>query len=321
MVALFIMQIMTETKNLLQFKVKIILSIIMTLGILGCRASQSAKSSDITRQECETDREFVFIPSGEFLIGSDRQERDYAYRISAQAIANTAPEVNQAEQKLRKNGWFDRETERQTETLPGFCLSRNLVTNQEYQEFIQATNHRPPNITEAEYQQQGFLVHPYAKVQEFLWKKETYPPNTAQHPVVLVSYDDAMAYAAWKSQQTGLIYRLPTAKEWEKAARGTDGRYFPWGNDWSDDATNAGVSGLNYTSAIATFPLSKSKYGVEDMAGNVFEYTSSLAKQETLSVMKGCSWDDLPGFCRAAYQHTRPVNSRHILFGFRLVVE
>lgn len=57
------------------------------------------------------------------------------------------------------------------------------------------------------------------------------------------------------------------------------------------------------------------------MAGNVFEYTSTLKQQgvDTVSVMKGCSWDDLPGFCRAAYQHTRPIKSRHILFGFRLV--
>ena len=66
---------------------------------------------------------------------------------------------------------------------------------------------------------------------------------------------------------------------------------------------------------------SRSPYGVEDMAGNVFEYTSTLRSQivRTVSVMKGCSWDDLPGFCRAAYFHTRPIQSRHILFGFRLV--
>ena len=310
---------MSATKCLTQFK--IVLSVSMALGTIGCRTFKSANSSDITRQECETNSDFAFIPPGEFILGSDRQERDYGYSISAQAIADTAAKVNQAEQKLRENSWFERETERQTRTLSGFCLSRNLVTNQEYQEFIQATKHRIPGITEAEYQQQGFLVHPYAKVQEFLWKDGTYPADTAQHPVVLVSYDDAVAYAAWKSQQTGLTYRLPTAQEWEKAARGTEGKYFPWGNEWSDDATNTGTSGLNYTSAIATFPLSKSEYGVEDMPGNVFEYTSNLVKQQTLSVMKGCSWDDLPGFCRAAYQHTRPVDSRHILFGFRLVVE
>ncbi len=302
-------------------KVKISLFIVIALSIFGCKTSQSANSSNISRQECEADQAFAFIPPGEFILGSDRQERDFAYNISARAIAKTEAEISQAEQKLRQSGWFESEAERQTKNLASFCLSRNLVTNQEYQEFVQATNHRPPGITESEYQQQGFLVHPYSKVQDFLWTAGTYPSGTAKHPAVLISYDDALAYAAWKSQQTGLTYRLPTAEEWEKAARGTDGRYFPWGNNWSDDVTNAGVSGLNYTSAIATFPLSKSEYGIEDMAGNVFEYTSTLEKQETLAVMKGCSWDDLPGFCRGAYQHTRPINSKHILFGFRLVKE
>jgi formylglycine-generating enzyme required for sulfatase activity len=134
---------------------------------------------------------------------------------------------------------------------------------------------------------------------------------------------NAIAYAQWQGQQDQHTYRLPTAEEWEKAARGTDGRYFTWGNPWQDSATNWAGSGINGTNAIAAFPLSRSLYGVEDMAGNVFEYTSTLRHlgTQTLAVMKGCSWDDSPGFCRAAYQHTRPVASRHILFGFRLVRE
>jgi toxoflavin biosynthesis protein ToxD len=55
------------------------------------------------------------------------------------------------------------------------------------------------------------------------------------------------------------------------------------------------------------------------MTGNVFQYTSTLEQNQTVVVMKGCGWDDSPGFCRAAYRHTRPIQSRHILFGFRLV--
>ena len=275
----------------------------------------------ITRQECETDSAFVFIPSGEFILGSDRQERDFAYQISAKSIAKTEKDIAQAEQKLRQTGWFNRETNRQVSNLNSFCISRNLVTNQEYQEFIQATNYRSPGISATEYQQQGFLVHPYTKVQGFLWDGKTYPSGKEQHPVVLVSYQDALAYADWLKTMTGNNYRLPTAPEWEKAARGESGNYFPWGNNWQSEATNAAVSGLNYTSAIASFPLSKSIYGVEDMAGNVFEYTSSLKFAGSRVVMKGCSWDDLPGFCRAAYSHTRPVDSHHILFGFRLVKE
>ena len=310
---------MTKSWNSNRYKLKTTLFLMaIALSVWGCH-SFSADSAKITRAECENDSAFIFIPSGEFIKGSDIQERDFAYNISARAIADTPQGIARAEQKLRETGWFDREPSRKTASTSNFCLSRNLVTNQEYKEFIEATNYRVPGITEAEYHQQGFLVHPYSKVKEFLWNA-TYPVNTAKHPVVLVSYKDALAYARWKGKQTGKTYRLPTVEEWEKAARGEEGRYFPWGNNWLEKATNAGGSGLNYTSKIASFPLSKSVYGVEDLAGNVFEYTA-IESQDSLVVMKGCSWDDLPGFCRAAYQHTRPVDSRHILFGFRLVKE
>ena len=295
------------------------LSLLMAIALIsGCQL-QSANSSSLTSQECEANSDFVFISEGEFTIGSDRTERDFAYNISAQAIAKTEAGIEQAEQKLRQTGWFDGESDRTTVSISDYCISRNLVTNQEYQEFVRATDRQVPGITAAEYQEQGFLVHSYKKVQEFLWKNGTYPQDKAQHPVVLISYNDALAYADWKASQTEAKYRLPTALEWEKAARGESGNYFPWGNDWQAEGTNYGGSGLDYTSAIASYPLSKSIYGVEDMAGNVFEYTSTLKQQDSHAVMKGCSWDDLPGFCRAAYQHTRPVDSHHILFGFRLV--
>ena len=298
---------------------QIITSIILLL-ILGCQASESVSSNQaITRSECEQDEAFVYIPEGEFIQGSDHPQRDYGYQISAQAVTKKDEDIANAEARLRKSRWFDRETARQTVSIPAFCLSRNLVTNQEYQEFILATNYQPPGISEAEYQQQGFLVHPYTKVREFLWKDNKYPQGTEKHPVVLVSYKDAVAFANWKSQQTGAKYRLPTAIEWEKASRSDDGRYFPWGDLWQDNSTNWAGSKLNYTSAIASYPLSKSPYGVEDMAGNVFEFTSTFKWQGTRVVLKGCSWDDLPGFCRSAYYHTRPIKSKHILFGFRLV--
>ncbi|MEM9220361.1 MAG: SUMF1/EgtB/PvdO family nonheme iron enzyme, partial [Cyanobacteria bacterium P01_F01_bin.150] len=304
------------------------------------------------QEECENDADFAWIPAGSFIYGSDRAEREYAYQISAVAIAKSsrnqpsgnqpsgsqlsgsqvsevpnAEAIAQAEANLRRNRWFDREPKRQERSLPGFCLQRNLVTNADYHTFVQATGHRSPYISEQDYQDQGFLVHPYQTVLDYLWSNQTYPEGKSLYPVVLVSYDDALAYAQWKGQQDNATYRLPTADEWEKAARGTDGRYFPWGDAWQDNGTNwsQNKSGTNVTgpgtSAIAHFPLSQSIYDIEDMAGNVFEYTSTLRRrpQGLRSVMKGCSWDDWPGFCRAAYEHTRPVNSRHILFGFRLV--
>lgn len=300
----------------------IAIAVTSMLAIIGLNIGLTPAQA-MSRDRCEVGHEFVFIPAGRFIQGSDRTERDYGYHLSAQALTKDSKQINQVEQQLKQQGWFEQEHPRQMQSLPAFCIQRNLITNADYREFIQATGHRPPGISAAEYQQQGFLVHSYDEVQPYLWKGDRYPTMKDRHPVVLVSYEDAIAFAWWKGQQDHQNYRLPTAEEWEKAARGMNGSYFPWGNEWQDDATNWAKSGIEGTSAIATFPLSRSIYGVEDMAGNVFEYTSTLSQPDAqrISVMKGCSWDDSPGFCRSAYQHTRPVKSRHILFGFRLVRE
>lgn len=288
-----------------------------TLGVallLGCSPAPSPEELAAVRQNCGSDDAFVWVEAGEYVAGSDTAERDYAYQISAEAAADSEAGVAQAEQRLRQQGWFDGEADRQTASLPGFCVGKFLVTNQDYRAFVLATGHRAPGISESAYQEQGFLVHPYGDVRPFLWA-DSFPEGKADHPVVLISYDDAVAYAEWRGARDGVSYRLPTAAEWEKAARGTDGQYFPWGNEWQADATNWGERSGD-TNPVGAFP-DRSPYGVADMAGNVFEYTST--QQGGKAVMKGCSWDDLPGFCRGAYRHTRPVDSRHILFGFRLV--
>ncbi|MEO1133953.1 MAG: SUMF1/EgtB/PvdO family nonheme iron enzyme [Cyanobacteria bacterium J06639_1] len=307
-------------------KVITAIALLLPLAIgVGAVGSNPAVTQPPTSKKdaCEADDRFAWIPAGEFVAGSDRAERDYAYRLSAEFAASAPENVPSAEEQLRAAQWFEGERSRSTSSLPGFCLSRTLVANADYRAFVRATDHRSPFISAEDYQEQGFLVHPYEAVKPYLWKDETFPPGTENHPVVLVSVDDAIAYARWKGQQDGASYRLPTAEEWEKAARGTDGRYFPWGNEWQDGAMNAANSELWGTNEIAQFPQSRSVYGIEDMAGNVFEYTSTMSDRDgqLRVVMKGCSWDDLPGFCRAAYQHTRPLKSRHILFGFRLVWE
>lgn len=280
----------------------------------------SAPGSLSPEQRCRGQSDFRWVAAGDFQAGSDEQERNYGYQISAAALGSTPEAVAQAEVQLRQRRWFDGESEPKTQSLPGFCMAQNLVTQADYQRFVAATGHRPPGISADDYQRQGFLVHPYSAVEGYLWAQGLPPAERQTHPVVLVSYDDAIAYARWKGAQDGVTYRLPTALEWEKAARSNDGRYFPWGSDWRDDATNWASSGFDGTSPVGYFPLSQSPYGIDDMAGNVFEYTSTLANGNRAAVMKGCSWDDLPGFCRAAYRHSRPVTSRHILFGFRLVM-
>jgi toxoflavin biosynthesis protein ToxD len=299
--------------------------LILALGVGLAQCADSGNSAQTVQggipqggQDCEEQSGFISIESGAFVSGSDRAEQNYAYQISA-GVVPTAPN----EQELRQSRWFDQEPKREVRSQPTFCISRHLVTNADYQAFVQATGYPPPGISESDYQKQGFLVHPYSTVKPYLWQGNQHPQGKAKHPVVLIAYADAQAFAQWKGKQDGATYRLPTALEWEKAARGTKGQYFPWGNQWRADAVNWAGSGENQTSAIGAYPLSRSPYGVEDMSGNVFEYTSTPAERQgkPATVMKGCGWDDLPGFCRAAYRHARLLGSRHILFSFRLVRE
>ena len=90
--------------NFSQYKIKLIVLLTIAFIFSGCQTSQSVSSADLTRSECETDSSFVYIPGGEFISGSDRTERDFAYRISAAAIANTPENIEIAEQKLRQTG-------------------------------------------------------------------------------------------------------------------------------------------------------------------------------------------------------------------------
>ena len=276
----------------------------------------------LLKSDAYIDGQWNASTTGETYPVTDPATGDTLAAVAHCSRAETVDAIAAAEQGLRDRRWFEFEADQQTASLAAVCIQANLVTQQDYAAFVTATGHRAPSISAAEYQEQGFLVHPYEDVVPYLWQDNTLPGGLSAHPVVLASYDDAVAYAEWRGQQDGVQYRLPTADEWEKTARGEDARYFPWGNEWQDDATHWGQSIPFGTSVIARYPLSQSPYGAEDMAGNVFEFTSTLRERRgvTVSVMKGCSWDDLPGFCRAAYEHTRPTASRHILFGFRLVL-
>ena len=283
---------------------------------LSCYAGVAADA-----ESCLAQRNFAWVAAGSAIVGSDQAERDKAYQLSALPMAKTDEGRKKEEIDLRQEGWFDREEPRHGLDYQGFCISKFLVTNSDYYDFVVATGHRQPSISEVDYTKQGFLVHSYDEVLPYLWHNGQFPAGRAKYPAVLISYDDAAAFAKWFSQIHGHSYRLPKATEWEIAARGTGGNLFSWGNEWDEAACNWSGSGVPGTSAVEAFPRCVSPFGLHDTAGNVFEYTL-IEKEEAREVlMKGCGWDDLPGFCRPAYQHYRPRGSRHILFGFRLIME
>ena len=136
----------------------------------------------------------------------------------------------------------------------------------------------------------------------------------------MVSHDDALAYAAWLSAETGRPWRLPTELEWEKAARGPEGLVFPWGGSFDPALLNSHDTGPFDTVPVGSFPAGASPYGLLDAAGQVFEWTASPGNPGRFLV-KGGSWDDSGcGICRPAARHGRPAGIKHILVGFRLVV-
>lgn len=268
-----------------------------------------AQSAAGTAPLCPQEHFETLVPSGEFIFGSTEEEREYAYALD--------------EEVTRRYGWYERET-RGKGTIGSYCIDRFPVTQRQYQRFLDDTGHRAPYISAADYQQQGFLVHPYAKVKPYLWEGRRFPPHFKDHPVVLVSRDDAETYCRWEGRTGKAVYRLPTEWEWEKAARGPKGRVFPWGDQWNPAYLNSGER-FGSTTPVGKFPKGASPYGILDMAGNTFEWTSTPWSPQPSAdgtqkyVLKGCSWDDLPGTCRAAMRHGRPETSRHILIGFRCV--
>jgi len=166
-------------------------------------------------------------------------------------------------------------------TLKAYYIDRYEVTNLQYRKFNNETHRRSP-------------TH---------FRNRTFPPGKADHPVTYVSWEDADAYCHWAGK------RLPSDEEWEKAARGSDGRMFPWGNEFDIKRANTPLrwkklSQFGDTTPVGAFPQGASPYGLMDMSGNVWEWTASWYKPypnnkvasesygERYKTLKGGSWFD-----------------------------
>ena len=136
--------------------------------------------------------------------------------------------------------------------LSAFYILKYPVTNMDYREFVQCTVHKQP-------------IH---------WQRDTYPTGLGHHPVVNVSWQDAQAYAAWRGA------RLPTEAEWEKAARGTDERHYPWGNRFVDGERCNSCNQVGATTPVTEYPEGRSEYGVWDLCGNVYEWCADYYDED-----------------------------------------
>lgn len=254
--------------------------------------------------------ETVTIPSGEFIYGSDPAERDYAYQLDQSAYGHT---------RTRDSKWYDNEPEIQFLSTGQFHITSSPITNDLYWQFTKSTGHPAPDVSPTIWQSYG-LVHPYQRTLRHTWINNEPPRGRENHPVVLVSYHDATAYAQWLSKTTGNTWRLPTEIEWVKAARGPDGWRFPWGDLFDGSNLNSHDNGpFDTVDAGSLSP--PNQHGLVDAAGQVFEWTQASPGAKRTWV-KGGSWDDKGcGVCRPSARHGRPLTLKHILIGFRLIKE
>lgn len=183
-------------------------------------------------------------------------------------------------------------------TLPAFYIDQHPVTNLEYQEFVKANNYPAP---------------PH-------WPNGQIPPGQELHPVTNVSWDDARSYALWAGK------RLPTENEWERAARGGDGRLWPWGNDFDPKCCNCKESNIGTTTPIGQFLEGSSPFGCVDMAGNVWEWTADMpqatemgAEARDFRVVRGGSFAESRDNVRCYSRRWFRRDTRRPDIGFRCV--
>ena len=228
-------------------------------------------------------------------------------------------------------------------TLPAYAISRYPVTNAQYEAFVADggyTGEWRHCWTDAGWDWKGERVEPekYGGVYDL--------PN---HPVVMVSWYEAVAFCNWLTEILRLdenssssavhriapnqIIRLPSEREWEKAARGTDGRTFPWGEEITPQHANYAQTGIGATSAAGCFPAGQSLYGCEEMAGNVWEWCQTKWQDSyedykddndnegnARRVLRGGAFFNYADNVRCAIRYDWDPNLRFRNLGFRLVL-
>lgn len=167
-----------------------------------------------------------------------------------------------------------------------FAIARHPVTNAEYGKFVEATR----------------------------YERGAWIGGAGDHPAEGISWADAVAYCRWLSVSTARIYRLPDEREWEKTARGTAGRKWPWGNSDDQDRVNVRESANRGTSAVSAHPLGASPEGVMDLIGNVREWTNTWADGR---VLRGGSYLDPLADCVPSRRLRATADLR--AHGFRVV--
>lgn len=272
----------------------------------------------------------VYIPAGEFIMGSSFFES---------IVLSGSKLFIFSDQRPKHKVYLD-----------AYWIDQTEVTVGMFKKFVTATGYK----TNAEREnwgkpwRNGPKEKEWPKISGTNWLHPQGPESIADdtHPVIQVSWEDAMAYCNW------IGGTLPTEAQWEKAARGTDGRRFPWGDDFDGNLLNYGDKqcpvkrwrdvkyddGYAYTSPVGNYPAGASPYGVLDMAGNVWEWVYDWYDGNYYEVsphqnpmgpesgyvraMRGGSWYDAhaEGWVNCLVRHQNPSTDRYEDVGFRCVM-
>jgi formylglycine-generating enzyme required for sulfatase activity len=174
-----------------------------------------------------------------------------------------------------------------------YWLGKTPVTNAQYKAFVDATGHGKPEH----------------------WQGGGIPKGKERHPVVEVSWEDARAFCRWAG------VRLPREEEWEKGARGTDGRAYPWGNQKPEQSLCNFDLNVKDTTPVGQYPKGASPYGLLDMAGNVWEWCEDAwGGDPARRVVRGGSWNKLEDDVRAANRNRGNTVNRSDGLGFRVAL-
>ena len=180
--------------------------------------------------------------------------------------------------------------DREKASTGAFYIDRFPVTNADYRKFVLETVYEEP-------------AH---------WRRGTWPEGKADHPVVQVTWESALAYAQWAGK------RLPTEVEWEKAARGSNGRQWPWGSPFDPHKCNTSSDG---TTPVGKYsPLGDSPYGCADMSGNVWEWIGGKASSLRMP-LRGGDWLDGPEEATTYYRRMHTPKRKNDFVGFRCAAD
>jgi formylglycine-generating enzyme len=226
--------------------------------------------------------------------------------------------------------------------LSEFHIGRFPVTQDEYARFVRASGYPAPAVRDVPLITFGGRDASFRDLAApYVWTDARPPASCGSHPVVLVGYDDALAYCQWLSSELKGVVRLPTEAEWEKAARGgVDGQRYPWGNGIDatrgNFLTDPSVKRQRGTRPTGTYPANA--FGLCDMCGNVWEWVSDWYARDyygqgdlrdprgpnagTMRIVRGGAWvtDDV-SMLRCAYRHRVPPDTYAYSIGFRTVFQ